>query len=124
MPHIGDILEHALNCNRSKKDEKLDLCIDALDFKPLVDSFVTHVVTEKNIPAIANIITYTVHIMLKRTDVPITCSSITFDADEWRNNEHQHIRLKKAIILATRMVVDGDCNLDVEKTALDTCKRQ
>ena len=122
LPDAGVLLGRALACNRQKADETLDACVAALNFTPIIESFVTYVVTEKRIPAIMNIITYTVHIMLRKTNVSVVCSNEAFAGlDEWHNSDK--MILQKAMLLATRMVVDGDCRIEHRTArALDVCK--
>jgi hypothetical protein len=112
LPNVGLVLEQALQCNRKRKDERLDECVEALDFTPITESFVANIVTEKRIPVIANIISFTVHILLNNTQVPVVCANAAFNPATWRTDGA--VNLKKAVLLATRMAVDGDCRLDVD----------
>jgi hypothetical protein len=108
MPQVGAVIDHIAKCSRISAG-RLEGCVEQLNLEDLARGIVVNLVKTKTLTTVTNIITCIVCILINRADaIKLECVKPEYAA-EWERLRRTRLSIKEAALLATRVVINGEC---------------
>ena len=113
MPQLGKVLDHVAKCGRISNN--VADCVNALDLSDLSRDIVHGMIKASTLKTVTNVITCMVYIIINKADsINVLCAKPEWNA-LWRTAATAPMNMKQAALLAMRVVINGECEVDAVK---------